>query len=154
MIFESTSQFQITDRVGEIESLLEVLKINCLAGERNANVICRRPDGGVSDIVVKTDEPMSSDACPMCGSEMRFSQMQQSYLCSHDHPLVVMTTLATTNRHFQPKVATVTVVPKKKKSFFSRIFSRKKRNGKVKQSQKVDMKDVKRQVADALEDLL
>ena len=148
MIFESASLITV------IPQDYEVLKINCLAGERNANVICRRPDGGISDIVVKTDEDMSSDACPMCGSEMRFSKGRQSYLCSYEHPIVVMTTLATTNRHFQPKVATVAVVPKKKKSFFSRIFSRKKRNGKVKQSQKVDMKDVKRQVADALGDLL
>ena len=149
MICESASVITI------IPQDYEVLKINCLAGERNANVICRRPDGGVSDIVVKTDDVMSSDACPMCGDKMRFSQMQRSYLCSHAHPLVVLTTLATTSNHLTPKPTVAkAVVPKKKKSFFSRIFSRKKRNGKVKQSQKVDMADIKQQVAAALGDLL
>ncbi len=148
MICESTSVITV------IPQDYEVLKINCLSGERNANVICRRPDGGVSDIVVKTDDVMLPAGCPMCSRDMRFSQHQQSYLCSDDHPLVVMTTLATTTSHFKPKVTITKVVAKKKKSFFSRLFSRKNRTVKPKKAEKANMKDIKRQVAEALGDFL
>lgn len=129
-------------------------RVNCIAGEIGLNVICRRPDGYYSDIVVKTTNPIVATECPICDREM--IAHNTGFMCSNEHVRVVMTTLATTLQHFspEPKATKTEVVAKpKKKSFFSRLFSRKRKTVEPK-SQKVDMADVKRQVADALEDLL
>lgn len=110
------------------------LRFNTIAGESKINVIMRRPDGYVSDVVVDLFKPVIEGVCAICEEDML--QTKFGYMCSqHDTPVVMTTHRDTVARKIVSNHKTMI------------------RDNKV-ESQKVDFKSIKDQVADALGDLL
>lgn len=96
----------------------EAYKLNCTAGDAVVGVLCRRPDGGVSDYRMVMNNPAVDGVCPACGREMREVQ-SGTFTCSSGHLLVVMTNTQATRRKLgtaqnQPKARKAVMLPKRK----------------------------------------
>jgi|DEB0MinimDraft_6_1074348.scaffolds.fasta_scaffold05144_9 hypothetical protein len=114
------------------------LRFNTIAGDSKINVIMRRPDGYVSDVVVDLHKPVIHGICAICSEDMQ--QTEFGYICKQHNVPVVMA-----------KSVTTKVVATRKQFAKTNIGSN--HVGMIRDN-KVDMADVKQQVADALEDLL
>ena len=68
----------------------EPFKINTVANDAVAGILCRRPDGGVSDFRVVLPNPTTYGVCPSCGRDMK-KHNASTFSCSAGHVLVVMT---------------------------------------------------------------
>ena len=128
----------------------ELLKVNVIEGQTGHNMICRRPDGYVSDIVVKNNRVAHRDMqCMLCGEDF-VAKNNGTFVCNNFHPPVVMTTEETTRNRLKKPTLIKRIVsafsPHTKDTALS------KKSGV--DARRIDMADVKRQVADALEDLL
>ena len=101
-----------------IPSEYEAYKLNCTAGDAVVGVLCRRPDGGVSDYRMVMNNPAVDGVCPPCGRQMREVQTG-TFTCSSGHLLVVMTNTQATRRKLgtaqnQPKARKAVMLPKRK----------------------------------------
>lgn len=85
----------------------EPLRLNTMSGQTTAHLICRRPDGGVSDIHKTLKTPALAGICPMCGRDMKRTSRPGLSTCQTGHLLIKMTTPETTAAHFSRTVSTV-----------------------------------------------
>tara|TARA_R100001443_G_scaffold7122_4_gene16349 strand:- start:889 stop:1380 length:492 start_codon:yes stop_codon:yes gene_type:complete len=133
-----------------------LLKVNLIEGQTGHNMICRRPDGGTSDIVVKNNRVAHRDAqCFKCGEDF-VAKGNGTFVCGPNpecHVPVVMTTEETTRSSLKRPTLIKRIVSKVMPKRSPRTL-KPPHNQKSGSAEKVDMADVKRQVADALEDLL
>lgn len=130
----------------------ELLRVNVIEGQTGHNMICRRPDGYVSDIVVKNRRVAHRDMqCFMCGEDF-VAKGNGTFVCDNFHPPVVMTTEETTRRKLKRPTLIKRIVSKVMPSPRTLKTPHYQKSGVS--AEKVDMADVKRQVADALEDLV
>ncbi len=93
----------------------EPYKLNCVAGDAVVGILCRRPDGGVSDWHAKMNKKAMNGICPISGAEMK--QVSKGvYVRKTGDITVVMTNSAATRAHFNgsAKHNTVTIAPKKR----------------------------------------
>tara|TARA_A100001201_G_scaffold23240_2_gene26404 strand:+ start:6946 stop:7437 length:492 start_codon:yes stop_codon:yes gene_type:complete len=133
-----------------------LLKVNLIEGQTGHNMICRRPDGYVSDILVKNRTVAHRDMqCQWCGEDF-VAKGNGTFVCNNFHPPVVMTTEETTRNKLKPKRPTLIkrIVNKVMPKHSPRTLKTPHYQKSGVSAEKVDMADVKRQVADALEDLL
>lgn len=96
----------------------EAYKMNCTAGDAVVGVLCRRPDGGVSDYRMVMKSPAVDGVCPACGRQMREIRTG-TFTCSSGHVLVVMTNTQATRRVLgtaqnQSKARKAVMLPKRK----------------------------------------
>ena len=77
------------------------LRLNTMVGSTTAHLICRRPDGGVSDLRKVLKTPTLSGICPACGRDMK-SAGTGRFTCANGHLLIKMTNSEATARHFAP----------------------------------------------------
>lgn len=92
----------------------EPLRVNVQTNDMVAGIICRRPDGGVSDVRVVLPRPTRLGICPSCGRDMKQSDRQSGVMfCKAGHVMVVQT-----NTGFKPSavVRTKRMIPKKIRS--------------------------------------
>lgn len=73
----------------------EPFRVNTIANDAVVGILCRRPDGGVSDIRAVLPNPTTYGICPSCGRDMK-ANAQAVFSCSAGHVTVLMTTNATT----------------------------------------------------------
>jgi hypothetical protein len=87
----------------------EPMRLNTMAGDTVAHLICRRPDGGVSDIRMTLKTPALAGVCPACGRDMVSAKDRPALLtCKTGHILIKMTTAETTAAHFNRSPAVET----------------------------------------------
>ena len=68
----------------------EALRMNVLADDNHASIICKRPDGGISDYVAKMNQTMRKGVCPACGNDMK--QIGRGHWhCADNHISITMT---------------------------------------------------------------
>lgn len=82
------------------------LRLNTMSGDTVAHLICRRPDGGVSDIRMTLKTPALAGICPACGRDMVRTERPGLSTCKTGHLLIKMTTTETTAAHFKRTVST------------------------------------------------
>jgi uncharacterized Zn finger protein (UPF0148 family) len=87
--------------VREIPADYEPVKVLSLAGEDSVGVLCKRPDGGISDILVRLKGKACAGVCPACGRDMKEIQTG-TLVCSVNHILVVMTNAQATSVTLSP----------------------------------------------------
>jgi len=76
----------------------EPYRMNCLAGETTVGILCRRPDGGVSDWHANMNKKCVNGVCPACGRDMQEARTGV-FTCNAGHLLVVMTNSQATRAH-------------------------------------------------------
>lgn len=88
----------------------EPMRLNTMSGDTVAHLICRRPDGGVSDWRMTLKTPALSGVCPACGRDMS-NPRTGFFTCKTGHLLIKMTTSEATA---QVSRSRMTVSPKKR----------------------------------------
>ena len=77
----------------------EPYKLNCIAGDAVVGILCRRPDGGVSDWHATMNRKAINGICPISGAEMK--QVSKGvYMRKTGDITVVMTNQSATRAHF------------------------------------------------------
>lgn len=85
----------------------EPFRVNTIANDAVVGILCRRPDGGVSDVRAVLPNPTTYGVCPSCGRDMK-AGANAVFSCKAGHVLVVQTTPATTARFVgKPRTRTV-----------------------------------------------
>lgn len=84
----------------------EPLRLSTMASDTVAHLICRRPDGGISDLRMVLKTPALAGICPACGRDMTTTERPGLTVCKTGHLLVKMTTAETTAAHFKRSVST------------------------------------------------
>lgn len=77
----------------------EAYKMNCTAGHESVGILCRRPDGGVSDLHKRMNRKAVDGICPACGRDMDIVGVG-IFACNSGHILVVMTNDDASKAHF------------------------------------------------------
>ena len=78
----------------------EAFKMNCLANDDVATILCRRPDGGVSSLWRKMNRKATDGECPACGRTMKNSKRVGVMYCNNSaHIPIVMTNNKATVSH-------------------------------------------------------
>lgn len=93
----------------------EPYKLNCVAGDAVVGILCRRPDGGVSDWHATMNKKAVNGICPISGAEMK--QIRTGvYVRKTGDITVVMTNAAATRAHFggKSRKSITTIAPKKR----------------------------------------
>ena len=93
----------------------EPYKLNCVAGDAVVGILCRRPDGGVSDWHATMNRKAVNGICPISGAEMK-EVSKGVYVRKTGKITVVMTNADATAAHLggSAKRKTVTIAPKKR----------------------------------------
>ena len=95
-------------------------KLNCIAGDAVVGILCRRPDGGVSDWHATMNKKAVNGICPISGKPMR-EVSRGIYSRKTGDILVVMTNAQATRSHTAPKqMKKRTVIPQKKTVTYER----------------------------------
>ena len=89
----------------------EAYKMNCTAGDAVVGILCRRPDGGVSDWHSRMNKVAINAVCPACGRDMK-KVRTGTFSCKTGHLLVVMTNTEASKAHFGKGKATPQIVSK------------------------------------------
>tara|TARA_R100000231_G_scaffold34814_2_gene30751 strand:+ start:1387 stop:1893 length:507 start_codon:yes stop_codon:yes gene_type:complete len=76
----------------------EPYKLNCVAGDAVVGILCRRPDGGVSDWHATMNKKAVNGICPISGAEMK-EVSKGVYVRKTGDITVVMTNAAATAAH-------------------------------------------------------
>ena len=114
-----------------IPSDYEPYKLNCTAGDAVVGILCRRPDGGVSDWHATMNRKAENGICPISGEEMK-EVRTGVFVRKTGDILVVMTNSAATRAHlgrgakatthtFTSKPAPKRIMRKRKNDAVSRI---------------------------------
>jgi len=98
----------------------EPYKLNCIAGDAVVGILCRRPDGGVSDWHTKMNRVAIDGICPISGKEMK-EVRSGVYVRKTDGIIVVMTNSKATKTH-----GLTTIVPPKRTVMPKRTVTYKK----------------------------
>lgn len=91
----------------------EPLRLNTMSGETVAHMICRRPDGGASDVRMTLKTPALSGICPACGRDM--DGANGFYTCATGHLLIKMTTSEATARFTRSAPEVIAQTPPKRR---------------------------------------
>jgi len=103
----------------DIPENYEAYRMNCTDGTDTVGILCRRPDGGVSDLWRKMNRKAVSGVCPACGRDMK-EHSTGTFSCNAGHILIVMTdsratrTGATVTAKLPPRKTRI--IPKRIKS--------------------------------------
>ena len=95
----------------------EPYRMNCLAGETTVGILCRRPDGGVSDWHANMNKKCVNGVCPACGRDMQETRTGV-FTCNAGHLLIVMTNSQATRAHIgrhASKTKPITAKPAQKR---------------------------------------
>ena len=93
----------------------EPYKLNCVAGDAVVGILCRRPDGGVSDWHATMNKKAVNGICPISGKPMKEIRTGV-YVRKTGDITVVMTNAAATRAHFggKSRKSITTIAPKKR----------------------------------------
>jgi len=129
----------------------EAYQMNSTAGTDTVGILCRRPDGGVSDIFKRMNKHAVSGICPACGRDMQ-EVRTGTFTCKTGHLLIVMTNAdATARRSGAPQI--ISKLPAKRTVTYKRpalkAFPPSKKSAIVKSTAQVNIADA---VANALKE--
>lgn len=108
----------------------EPYKLNCIAGDAVVGILCRRPDGGVSDWHATMNKKAVNGICPISGKEMK-EVRTGVFVRKTGNITVVMTNSAATRAHLNGasgKVIEVESKPAQKRIMRPRKNTTEKRN--------------------------
>jgi len=92
----------------------EPYKLNCTAGDSVVGILCRRPDGGVSDWHTKMNRVAIDGICPISGKAMK-EVRTGVYVRKTGDITVVMTNSKASRAHYGRKEAVAHAIPARKK---------------------------------------
>lgn len=80
------------------------IRMHCIAGDNTVGILCRRPDGGVSDWHAKMNKKCENAVCPACGRDMQ-EVRTGTFTCKTGHLLITMTNSQATAAHIGRKAS-------------------------------------------------